>query len=689
MSLIVDPLWSHPARVSPVLRRLAGHTADINSVILLPDDRRLVSAAEDRSVRVWDIQTGSELMQLEGHAAGSVNTMALSPDGESFATGGDDGTVRLWDVRTLNPLRTLEGGDAPIRRAAAGVGVIVAASDDKNVYVWERATGIRTVLRGHAHYLTGVALTPDERQALSFSIDHDVRIWDLAAGETVGSLYGSKVPTVVSGRYYIGGSNLTGKGHVRAPQVARFLGDGGLLTAARELILWRFDGREELARFEHAWPIASLDCRGDLVVTGSHDVQFFSLRERRRIHRQHGVERSVRALALDSTGCVLVVGGNGGILEVRAVDLASHRDEHVSEVREIRISVPAGTVASGDGEATTRLWRADSGARVATLEAHPSAGFRPFAFSDDGARLVTTGDKAPPRLWVWDGRTGAALSLVEGEDAAGGNVHSLTVLPDGKSALVGPAHAAFAIWDLEGWRAPAPFDGRTQQVSTILLSPDGTRVVTKAYFSSAGEDEFRGTTDHLQVWDLAGKRQLWSRAADTKLVEDLEVVVRFGEPAVLGEHIVCGDGKQGRLCIWSLESGERLAVLPVSGDPFAAAAIDDRRAIVVAGVEGPDPFADWPMILASVDVVARTAEVVRSFGRSFEQYALADDGLLFAGSYDDTIELFRTTDPAPPTRFRCSAAIRAIAIAAVAPGEHLVVVAVGDCWLEALRVRAG
>jgi len=162
--------------------------------------------------------------------------------------------------------------------------------------------------------------------------------------------------------------------------------------------------------------------------------------------------------------------------------------------------------------------------------------------------------------------------------------------------------------------------------------------------------------------------------------------VRFGEPAICGQHIVCGDGQEGRLCIWSLESGERLAVLPVTGDPYASAAIDDRRAVVLASLEGPERHTPGPMILATVDVVARTAEV-REFGRAFSRYALSDDGLLFAGSNGATLDLLRPTDPAPPAPHTCSASIKAIAIAALAPGAHLVVVALADGRLEALRVR--
>ena len=88
MALRLEPRWSHPARVSPVLRRLRGHTGDLNSLAFLPGDRRLVSAAEDGSVRVWDVTSGGQLAQLAGHT-GPVNRLALSPDGACLASAGD------------------------------------------------------------------------------------------------------------------------------------------------------------------------------------------------------------------------------------------------------------------------------------------------------------------------------------------------------------------------------------------------------------------------------------------------------------------------------------------------------------------------------------------------------------------------------------------------------------------------
>jgi WD40 repeat protein/tetratricopeptide (TPR) repeat protein len=85
-----------PGRPPRVLR---GHTDAVRSVAWSPDPEgmRLLSAGDDRTLKVWNSRTGEELLTLTGHA-GAVNAAAWSPDGMRIASAGADGSVRLWDA---------------------------------------------------------------------------------------------------------------------------------------------------------------------------------------------------------------------------------------------------------------------------------------------------------------------------------------------------------------------------------------------------------------------------------------------------------------------------------------------------------------------------------------------------------------------------------------------------------------
>jgi WD40 repeat protein len=65
-------------------------------VAFSPDGHRLATASADRTVRLWNADTGQQIgAPLIGHT-GAVNAVAFSPDGQLVAAAGDDNTVRLW-----------------------------------------------------------------------------------------------------------------------------------------------------------------------------------------------------------------------------------------------------------------------------------------------------------------------------------------------------------------------------------------------------------------------------------------------------------------------------------------------------------------------------------------------------------------------------------------------------------------
>ena len=83
-------------------------TTGITSVAFSPDGKRILTAAEDRTVRMWDANSGMEMRNLKGHA-GTVYSAVFSPNGRQILTAGEDGTTRLWDASTGRELARLVG----------------------------------------------------------------------------------------------------------------------------------------------------------------------------------------------------------------------------------------------------------------------------------------------------------------------------------------------------------------------------------------------------------------------------------------------------------------------------------------------------------------------------------------------------------------------------------------------------
>ena len=132
------------AQARGLARLLRGHTKGVNFVTFSADGRWLATVSDDRTVRLWNAQSGES--KVLGSHDDEAWRAAFSPDSQWLATTSKDRTLRLWDVK---------------------------------------AGGSR-VLQGHAAPLMGVVFSQDSRRVFTSSMDGEVWRWDVASAEREG-----------------------------------------------------------------------------------------------------------------------------------------------------------------------------------------------------------------------------------------------------------------------------------------------------------------------------------------------------------------------------------------------------------------------------------------------------------------------------------------------------------------------
>src|SRR5208337_2509186 len=128
--------WAEPAS-----RSLAshGHRGVVWDIACSPDGKRLATAGDDGTVRIWDAENLEELRVLRGHDE-AVFTVVFSPDGQWLASAGDGGTIKLWDLGSMGG-----SGEAGVMAARQLANRLLFAPDGRTVAVGTDDNGISLV----------------------------------------------------------------------------------------------------------------------------------------------------------------------------------------------------------------------------------------------------------------------------------------------------------------------------------------------------------------------------------------------------------------------------------------------------------------------------------------------------------------------------------------------------------------
>lgn len=177
-----------------VRHTLTGHTEKVCAVdVSKISSRYVVSAAYDRTIKVWDLQKGYCINTIIFHS--NCNALCFSMDGQTICSGHVDGNLRLWNIQTgklLSEVAAHSQAVTSISLSRNGNNVLTSGRDNIHnlfdirsleVYSTLRATGNRV-----ASNWSRSCLGPDDNHVASGSADGSVFIWSISEADIVSTL---------------------------------------------------------------------------------------------------------------------------------------------------------------------------------------------------------------------------------------------------------------------------------------------------------------------------------------------------------------------------------------------------------------------------------------------------------------------------------------------------------------------
>ncbi|MBR6863354.1 MAG: hypothetical protein IKM75_00695 [Bacteroidales bacterium] len=545
-----------------------GHTHKINVLVTSPDGKRCVSGSSDRTLRVWDIESGQCLRTLEGHKS-CVLSVSLSPDGKHFVSGSGDKTLRIWDIETGKCLRVLKGhneGIFTVSLTSDGKRCI-SGSGDKTLRVWDTESGqcLRT-LEGHKNSITTLSITPDGKHCISGSKDCTLRVWNIENGICLKVLKGHTSPirylsVSPDGKCCVSGSGdktlrvwyiETGKclrileGHTGGIRCLSLTPDGKRCVSGSDdktLRVWDIETGVCLTVLEeHSGSILdfSITPDGKHCISGSGDktLRVWDIEAGKCLRILEGHTDGIRCLSLTPDGKRCISGSNDKTLRIWDVESSvclRAMESNQSGIYALSLTPDGKRCISGSNDKTLRIWDIETGVCLKVLDGHKSR-ILALSLSPDGKRCVSGSEDKTLR--VWDIEAGVCLRILEGHTDG---INSLSFTPDGKYCVSGSKDSTLRVWDIENGVCLKVLKGHTGGINSLSLTPDGKRCVSGSSFRT------------LRVWNI-------KTGACLKVLKGHKSGILTLSITPDGKRCISGSGDK-TLRVWDIKTGKCLRIL--------------------------------------------------------------------------------------------------------------------------------
>ena len=482
---------------------LAGHTNFVFSVCFTPDDKMLISASDDQSLRLWDVAhlqataegegSGPLVQILHGHSQG-IWCARLSADGRYLVSASGDHTLCLWDLRTRTLVRTFRGHETGVRAVAFSPDSTQIASGDERGFmrIWQTQTGETvSAWRGHTTSVWSLAFSPDGQWLASGSYDQQVRLWTVARLPFTATIVDLREDESL-------GPIL--RGHTHQVTAVAFSPDNKtLVSGARDqtVRLWEISPyghgqvRHILQGHTDSVNCVAVSPDGALIASGSDDqsIRLWDTHTGHALHTLHGHTQGILGIDFSPDGKLLANACQDHQVQLWTLPTKQRRaplQGHSKATHAVAFSPDGALLASSSSDQTICLWEVATGKVRLVLRGH-QGWVRTVRFSPDGKRLVSGSNDW--KLHFWDVATGDLLQALD----APFSLWSLDFSPhdpDGRLLASSGTGRLIRIWDLNTSGNHINLHGHTNWVTTVAFNATGTRLAS-------------GSADQtVRLWDM-------------------------------------------------------------------------------------------------------------------------------------------------------------------------------------------